>query len=214
MLIVPRERLALTKNAYPTIFPTHQSQLCLPQQKHLPKSTAPEKCRRNAKRQFDGQFDEWIDEDQINSFDCLKKNFSSHDLKAFLHKCEDSFVLFYKINYSKFTCPKVVVSFQVHDDFTITVWHNERLICSNKFNWVLGEHLLCDTWSKLECLVSHLNTYNECTKFETTSDMLSRTEEILDAIQSANDLSESNPSKVSFVQEQIELVKYLQSLLK
>ena len=65
------------------------------------------------------------------------------------------------MKHDAFGLPKIVAAFNVLSDLTIKIHHNDIVLPSIKFEWLLGIKLMCDKWSKFKSLISHLWTYTE-----------------------------------------------------
>src|SRR6195952_266491 len=163
-LVLPRKIPKLTEDAFSTIFPNLPSYLSdtLP-----PKRKNPEERRKSLDNRSEALFEQWTEKDIIASFNDFCSYFLQKDLRGFNFKIvEDQCVFFYKVELSPdLLFPKISVGLKILKNLAIEVFFhlNDSLtkLCNSKFKWILGDHFLCDTWSKFENLISHFNNYQE-----------------------------------------------------
>ena len=191
----------LCKFATPSIFPG--------QPKYLTKS--PPKCREGVSRR-DASIQK-RDDERLTSF--LKgdeivdyKDFSQN-LKE-KQKCGDGWVitegsgstLFLKIDSTNPAIPKIVSSVQIESDLSVTLQHNNVPLSSKKFEWILGEAGICDRWSKLESLLSNINSFSgKDIVVDKRKYAVSLLEEIYE------DTVAPTSSKFNFIKEQLDLLE-------
>lgn len=195
LLVVPRKKLALTTDSYPTKFPNCPSYLT----KVLPAARKSPSTRHEAVLARDEeQFQKWCENDTISSFEEFKVKAISQTGWQTLSSQEH--VLFYKI--SDIESPRITVSFKIYNDFSVEIWHAETKLCLKSFKYLLGDELKCDRWTKFDCLLNKLAVYE--IKEQSFEDKLLIAATILEmCVDNGNE--ESN-EKLQFLEEQIRLL--------
>lgn len=153
-----RGKPTLTKDAYPTIFPNQPHYMS----KKVPPARAnPQVRKEKAVERDELQFQEWMKDDMIHSFNEFCDNFVPKISKDWLFVSTEDYVSFMKM-----CCddqPMVTTSFKVMKDLKVKIWHENTKLVSKKFRWLLGSENKCDRWSKLDNLMSHLSSFSKTT---------------------------------------------------
>lgn len=56
--------------------------------------------------------------------------------------------------------PMFIVAFEISKDLGVNMWHNNILLLTSKFEFLLGKEGKCLYWKALESLFSHLNGFD------------------------------------------------------
>lgn len=203
ILTLPRKYPKLTSNALPTIFPGQPSYLSQPTPA---KRKSPEERREEILQKDEMNFRIWCDKDKIVKFEDLVGKLKDINLLQFSSKIENEYVVLYKLETEDI--PSVMVSLKIFKDLSIQVCLNGCKIPSQKYIWVLGDSLLCTSYSILESLLSHLNAFNNSyTPLDANSKLNNLSSAMDDCITELLDSNDDTLSliKLKFLKEQLEL---------
>ena len=155
VITAPRKNFALTKDAYPSIFENQPKYLS-----HEPpaKRKCPQDRLAEAQQRNESEYKKWLQQDSIQSFEAFKKVYKEKlTSKWTTIDSESDYILFCYISHSD--SPSLVVSFKIFPDLKVKAWFKSLAIPACRLNWLLGEELKCNRWSKFECLLSHFASY-------------------------------------------------------
>lgn len=141
---------------------------------------------------------DWFASDKID-FDEFKSTVKSKLMKPWIVISENESVYIGKPDLS--SSPMFLVSVKISEELIVSVWHNNIPIPKSNLEWLLGSDLKCTSWSTFDCLISHLNAYEQDMSFETKVKGVIL---ILKNIIEEND-SGSLDSNLKFLCEQLEL---------
>lgn len=156
ILTVDRKQLALSSEAYPTIFENLPPYLT---KKVQPERKDHEKRREEVRDRDEMQFIQWCSKDTIKTFKQFTDNCDNYLNNSWLRVFRCEYVLFFKLQDSY--CPKIIVSFKVHENLDVEIWHENILVDMTSFKWLLGSNNKCDRWTKFENILNLLSSYNE-----------------------------------------------------
>ena len=151
-VVVARRRPGLTKDAYPTIFPSLPSYLSV----DVPaKRKDPDDRRKEIDARDDELLADFLSTDYINSFCVLKteclQRLSANLADWIIHSGSDILVFY------KFCCveiPYVPVSIKILSDLSVSVFVNGVREHNCKFVWITGSDCKVERWSHIENLLS------------------------------------------------------------
>lgn len=156
VITAKRGKPTLTKDAYPTIFPNQPQYMS---KTAPPAWVNPQVRKEKALERDDLQFQDWMKDDMINSYNDFCDNFVPKVSKNWLFVSTESFVSFMEI-----CCddqPMITTSFKVMKDLKVQIWYENTKLDPRKFKWLLGSENECDRWSKFDNLISHMSSYSE-----------------------------------------------------
>lgn len=150
-LIVPRKKLKLTDDAYPSIFPGQPSYLS----ESITFKETSEVKRQKLESRYDLQLNNFLEADLIRDINSLKTFNVSN---GWLTKDIELGVCYYLLSedipcFVKFSCV-------IKEDFQVRVFYKTNEIDINTFKWIFGNEFKCDRYSKLENLLVALRNYS------------------------------------------------------
>ena len=172
-----KRRVRLQKGAVPTIFPGQPSYLTL---KTPVKRMGVERRLKIIEERDAQNLDEFINNDKIIDFESFKENCRANcDSKWMISECKDN-VFFGRLVHEHNMIPHFLISFKVHSNLNISVYLKDVLVNNSKFDFILGDSMLCDKWSKFQNLLSHLYNYEDGSAV--SSDKLALAFQMLDEV--------------------------------
>lgn len=203
ILTVKRDRLKLTKDAFPTYFenvPAYLSKDLPPPRKDPAKRREEVKALQEEKKRAHEQ------EDSIKDFNELKCNLGKKcklDFDSVYTKVNNDNICIFKIYMTEKNIPKIDVILTIDENFVLKVIRNDILINDNPniFNISQGEKI--ERWSKLNDVCNFLFC-SDCNVKITVKDNLLAINDLIDDV--VNDITDENVSdKLTFCKEQINL---------
>lgn len=154
----PRKYPLLLPNSYPSIFPNQPKYLT---EEVIPKRKSPSnRAELAATRDNESAMDQFEAGDKFSSLESIFQKYNDNYFdKIWQFKHNGKFISIFKINFDG--RPKLEICINISESLTVDVWYLDTKFDNSKFSWILGKDNVCDRWSKLENLLSYLNSYNE-----------------------------------------------------
>lgn len=197
-MVVPRKKLELAIDAVPQIFPN------LP--RYLSADTAPSRASPDVRRQErisinDKKYEKWLLEDKFSSLDEMLNNTNIFNHSKWLLKKDNNKVYFLKIDFTE--SPAVRAVLILDGELNVNVICDNVKVQSKNFEWILGPKLVCDSYSKLENILT--SVHNSEAKNINLSDKIKYIQVMLGEI---IDKNENNEIKLrfQFISEQLGLL--------
>ena len=159
LLTCARKIPKLTKDAYPSVFtdctdtPSYMSSEP-PAKRRAPEDRLTEQLQRD-----EAQFAQWMKDDRISSFNQLCENADSRLSQPVWRTFHnDVCFMFYLLRVELSCAPCVTVSVCVLTDLSVHVYRDGLRMNQSKLDWVLAPSGKLDCWSKLESLLSHVQS--------------------------------------------------------
>ena len=150
--MVPRKKLELKSDAVPSIFPNVPKYLTRDNPVHR---KDPEE-RRNAHIEYQNQkYSQWLLDDKILNVDHILNNKSKYNHSDWMIKNNKDKLYFMKIDFNE--CPSLSRVLVIDKDLHVSIIADSINIEARQFYWILGSKLICDTYSKLENLLTAVN---------------------------------------------------------
>lgn len=114
------------------------------------------------------QFQEWLADDRINSFDCLCSDLDSK-LKDYTNSGWNIIRQNDRLRICDFDLsgrPRYNIAMKIFQDMKVEVYKGELLVTGQSLFWLLGSECKLDFWSQLKSLLSH---FFACAKMATLS---------------------------------------------
>jgi hypothetical protein len=208
ILSVPRTYPKLTDDAYPSIFPNTPTYLSSEPAK---KRKAPESRRLEISARDEEQFQAWLSDDQISSFDDLDTK-----LHNFLKGLTDKWIIIRDTNCICLCTvdlsdkPRLTVAVQIFRDMYVDVYRGESHVPRQSLKWVLGDqcHLVC--WSQLTSLLSHYSISCLLTVKEQLCVVEQDLKELIQLVSDCDDYDANVCTRLTFLAEQFSLLFMLQ----
>lgn len=151
------KKLALTKDAYPTIFDGQPSYLS---SEPPAKRRVPDERRAAIEIQNEITLKTFEAKDEISSLLQIKNELHKRiDNKVWFSYATENFVTIFKNNFDELPC--VTICIKIYSDLSVDVWHQNTKLQYDKFNWILGDKNTCNKWSKFDKLIDHFHSYSE-----------------------------------------------------
>jgi len=152
-----RKAPILKNDAYPSIFDSYPNYLS---EEAPPKRQTSPNTRRLRQEAHDKEvLDNFFTEDCIKSFLALVQQYKQkiNISESWVFNTTQNCFIVYKPTFEPI--PKISVCIKIKLDFSTEIWHDNIRLNSCKFTWLLGKDSKCDRWSKLDNLLTHLNSY-------------------------------------------------------
>lgn len=153
-IIFPRKIPKLIPNAYPSIF-DNQPSYC---SSEIPRTRkGPSRRRIELEDRDERMFESWMKGDDINNFEDFKEKLVEKVITPFTVFNKDSYVLFVNVCDEQFCyIPSISVSFKISFNLDVNIFRNVVSLQTDEYQWLLGDGLKCDKWTKFDNLVSIL----------------------------------------------------------
>lgn len=161
VLTAKRDTPKLAKDAFPSLFPNLLRHLF----KEGPTKLTAEGEQYALLLDSKAVLNLWNEKDHIENFSHFCDEYEKRLTGDWISIVNNDSVSFVIIDCSD--QPKVIVSFKVKVDLSVSAWHNGIGLSPTKFNWILQSDNLCTRWSMFDSLLSYFRTY----QYESTTDM-------------------------------------------
>lgn len=207
-LTVPRTRIKLSNDAFPTIFLNQPQYLTTP----LPqKRKEPEERKKEYLKRETAKAEKKNAEDFVINFEMFKGKFSSKltQIKNFTVIESIDKICILKIDISEE--PQIISSLIIKNDLSVIVSNkgfviNDTLVIKN----VIGSSKFCNSWSKFNALLDVISNLKiNIESFDTAETLVDQACLLLEKTQliiSSVDSSETIYNKISFLKEQLLLI--------
>jgi len=159
----------------------------------------------------DQQFQQWLEEDSICSFDVFDAKLASFVAdkgSSWSIIRADGCICLCICNMSDI--PKIECGIKILSDLSIHVYRGQYPVKSDSFKWVLGNELKLSCWSQLSCLLSH---FESCDAAAATVSVQSRVDMIVHLLQDLiqvtaadEQINDNTVSPLKFLCEQVSLL--------
>ncbi|RZC41330.1 hypothetical protein BDFB_008625, partial [Asbolus verrucosus] len=202
-LCLPREKLLLKKDAYPSIFPNLPSYLSEPTP--IKRKDPSRRFSNYVERKNIKQEEQQVLQDQINNLQEVLFKMENSKLTEWITKATKDCIYFFKINFNE-NIPKLTKTVILKSNLFVRIIFNDVDIDTRKYEYLLGAQLLCDTYSKLENLLN--GVYNLTEKNVTFIEIINTFSSLLNEFINGRKVEEIKASKLKLLVEQLTMFKF------
>lgn len=200
---IPRQRYKLKSDAVPSIFANLPHYLSTPPVQYR---ESPRSKRRKLQEKCDDRLEEFLDKDNIGSYDIFKSEFKTFisNLKPLNTNMEctilDDCAFCCRVHYDNLVQgPLIDFSVKVKRNLMIDVWQNGVKLGQKQLDWILPLKKL-ERWSQLENIISR---YSGCVPDKESQDLLDQALLLLKEV--GKNLSGPEKITFTFLTEQLTL---------
>jgi len=208
VLSVPRQRPKLIADAYPSLFPNTPSYLS---SEPARKRRTPEDRLLDQSARDDQQFQQWLADDNICSFDVFDEKlakFIADNGSPWSIIRSDGCICLCTVDLSD--VPKIVCAIKVLRDLSVQVYRGQYSENFDSLKWLLGDELKLSCWSQLSSLLSH---FSSCGDDVDTVSVQSRVntivrylQDLIEVTASDDQFNDDTVSRLKFLREQVSLL--------
>ena len=213
ILTVPRKNPKLSPDAYPSIFPNIPSYLTSEPSR---KRKAPEQRRLEMSARDEEQFQQWLSDDQILSFDAF-----CEQLNSFVAGVDSQWVVIRSCGFVNICIvdmpdvPQFVTVVKIHDTMAVEVYRGNLRLGNADLRWILGDECKLFSWSQLSSILSHFASVTVAaadvsvkSQADTVKQQL---QELIALTNESDDYEPDVTTRLKFLAEQISLLFMSQS---